>query len=135
VLDVDTADETIAADAINRHGQPAIIVRTASGKFHHLYRYNGERRRIRPWAERPIDLLGDNGYALAAPSKTAKGSYEIIHGLLTISTASRRWRRLQQRQSRSHCHSSGQECARAMAATARYGNAVCEPEAAATWRE
>jgi Bifunctional DNA primase/polymerase, N-terminal len=80
VLDVDTADETIAADAINRHGQPAIIVRTASGKFHHLYRYNGERRRIRPWAERPIDLLGDNGYALAAPSKTAKDSYEIIHG-------------------------------------------------------
>src|SRR5262249_46961900 len=63
----------------HRHhrGQPAIIIRTASGKFHHLYRYNGERRRIRPWSELPIDLLGDNGFALAAPSKTTKGSYEI----------------------------------------------------------
>ncbi len=30
--------------------------------------------------ELPIDLLGDNGYALAAPSKLEKGSYEIIHG-------------------------------------------------------
>src|SRR5436190_1741695 len=80
VLDIDTTEENIAADAIQRHGQPAIITRTASGKFHHLYRYNGERRRIRPWSELPIDLLGDNGYALAAPSKTATGSYEIIHG-------------------------------------------------------
>jgi hypothetical protein len=82
VLDIDTTDERVAADAIQQHGQPAIITRTASGKFHHLYRYNGERRRIRPWSELPIDLLGDNGYALASPSKTAKGSYEIIHGHL-----------------------------------------------------
>jgi len=80
ILDIDTTDEGVAADAIQRHGQPAIIVRTASSKFHHLYRYNGERRRIRPWPELPIDLLGDNGFALAAPSKTATGSYEIIHG-------------------------------------------------------
>ena len=80
VLDIDTADEKLAADAIRQHGQPGIVVRTASCKFHHLYRYNGERRRIRPWPELPIDVLGDNGYALAAPSKTATGSYEIIHG-------------------------------------------------------
>src|SRR6516225_989103 len=82
VLDIDTADEKVAEDAIRRHGQPVIVTRTASGKCHLLYRYNGERRRIRPWPELPIDLLGDNGYALASPSKTAKGSYEIIHGHL-----------------------------------------------------
>ena len=82
VLDIDTTDEKVAADAIRQHGQPAIITRTASRKFHHLYRYNGERRRIRPWPELPIDVLGDNGYALAAPSQTATGSYEIIHGHL-----------------------------------------------------
>jgi Bifunctional DNA primase/polymerase, N-terminal len=82
VLDIDTVEEKVAEDAIHRHGQPSIITRTASGKFHHLYRYNGERRRIRPWPDRPIDLLGDNGYALAAPSKLEKGSYEIIHGHL-----------------------------------------------------
>src|SRR5262245_31924443 len=80
VLDIDTPDENVAADAIGRHGQPAIIVRTASGKFHHLYRYNGEGRRIRPWPGLPIDVLGDNGFVLGTPSKTAKGSYEIIHG-------------------------------------------------------
>jgi hypothetical protein len=82
VLDIDTTDEGVAANAIRRHGQPRIILRTASGKFHHLYRHNGERRRIRPWPDLPIDLLGDNGYALAAPSKLATGSYEIIHGHL-----------------------------------------------------
>jgi hypothetical protein len=82
VLDIDTVEEKVAEDAIRRHGQPGIVTRTASGKFHHLYRYNGERRRIRPWPDRPIDLLGDNGYALAAPSKLEKGSYEIIHGHL-----------------------------------------------------
>jgi Bifunctional DNA primase/polymerase, N-terminal len=80
VLDIDTTERKIAEDAIRQHGQPAIIIRTASGKFHHLYRYNGEHRRIRPCPELPIDLLGDNGYALAAPSKLSKGSYEIIHG-------------------------------------------------------
>ena len=80
VLDVDTTDSKVADDAIQRHGQPVIITRTASGKLHLLYRYNGERRRIRPWPDLPIDLLGDNGYALAAPSRVEKGCYEIIHG-------------------------------------------------------
>jgi Bifunctional DNA primase/polymerase, N-terminal len=80
VLDIDTTDDKIVEDAIRRHGQPAIVTRTASGKRHLLYRYNGEGRRIRFWPELPIDLLGDNGYALAAPSKLATGSYEIIHG-------------------------------------------------------
>jgi Bifunctional DNA primase/polymerase, N-terminal len=80
VVDIDTTDEKIAHDAIRQHGQPAIVTRTASGKLHLLYRYNGEGRRIRPWRELPIDVLGDNGYALAAPSKLATGTYEIIHG-------------------------------------------------------
>jgi hypothetical protein len=82
VLDIDTADEKVSEDAIGRHGQPGIVVRTASGKWHHLYGHNGERRRIRPWPELPIDVLGDNGYVLAPPSKLEKGSYEIIHGHL-----------------------------------------------------
>jgi hypothetical protein len=82
VLDIDTTDEKIAEDAIQQHGQPGIVVRTASGKRHHLYGYNGEGRRIRPWSGLPIDVLGDNGYVLAPPSKLEKGSYEIIHGHL-----------------------------------------------------
>jgi hypothetical protein len=82
VLDVDTTDERVAEDAMRRHGQPRIVTRTASGKLHLHYKYNGERRRIRPWDGLPIDLLGDNGYVLAAPSRLEKGSYEIIHGHL-----------------------------------------------------
>jgi hypothetical protein len=82
VLDIDTVEEKVAEDAICRHGQPRIVTRTASGKLHLHYKYNGERRRIRPWPDRPIDLLGDNGYALAAPSRLETGSYEIIHGHL-----------------------------------------------------
>jgi Bifunctional DNA primase/polymerase, N-terminal len=82
VLDVDVADEKVLDDALQRHGQAAIIIRTASGKFHALYRYNGERRRIRPWPKLPIDVLGDNGFVIASPSKVEKGSYEIIHGHL-----------------------------------------------------
>jgi Bifunctional DNA primase/polymerase, N-terminal len=82
VLDIDTADEKITDDAITRHGQPGIVVRTASGKRHLLYRYGGEGRHIRPWPELPIDVLGDNGFVIAPPSQIEKGAYEIIHGHL-----------------------------------------------------
>jgi hypothetical protein len=82
VLDIDSTDSKVAEDAIRRHGQPGIVTRTASGKLHLLYRYNGERRRIRPFPELPIDVLGDNGQALAAPSKIERGQYRIVHGHL-----------------------------------------------------
>ena len=82
IIDIDTTDENVTADAIGRHGEPRIITRTASGKHHLFYRYNGEARRIRPWDGLEIDVLGDNGLAVAAPSKLIKGFYEIIHGHL-----------------------------------------------------
>ena len=59
VLDVDTTDERVLSDALNRHGQTPIVVRTGSGKFHALYRHNKERRSIKPWgSDLKIDLLG-----------------------------------------------------------------------------
>src|SRR5262245_17291774 len=73
VLDIDSTEEKIAEDAVRQHGHPAIITRTASGKLHLQYRYHGERRRIRPFRGLPIDILGDNGYALAAPSRLQTG--------------------------------------------------------------
>ena len=82
ILDIDTTDENVTADAITRHGEPLIITRTASGKHHLFYRYNGEGRRIRPWVGLEIDVLGDNGFAVAAPSKLIKGAYEIVQGHL-----------------------------------------------------
>jgi hypothetical protein len=79
VLDVDTTDERVLADALVRHGQSPIVVRTGSGKFHAYYRHNGEPRKIRPWPELPIDQLG-GGIALAPPSTVAKGAYQFIRG-------------------------------------------------------
>ena len=81
VLDVDTTDERVLSDAMNRHGQTPIVVRSGSGKFHALYRYNNERRRVRAWDGLPIDLLGA-GLAIAPPSVVAKGQYQIIQGHL-----------------------------------------------------
>ena len=81
VLDIDTCDERLLADALSRHGPTPIIVRTASGKWHAWYRHSNERRRIRPWGDDlPIDLLGSGGFVIAPPSTTGRGSYEFIHG-------------------------------------------------------
>jgi hypothetical protein len=81
VLDVDSRDEKILANALDQHGQSPLIVRSGSGKFHVYYRHAGEHRRIRPWKGLPIDLLGA-GYVVAPPSKSAQGQYEIIQGRL-----------------------------------------------------
>jgi hypothetical protein len=82
VLDIDAPDERLLADALDRHGNTPFIVQTASGKYHVYYKHNGERRRIRPWPDRPIDLLGANGFVVAPPSLTARGAYTIIEGKL-----------------------------------------------------
>jgi hypothetical protein len=82
VLDIDATDERLLHTAIERHGRSKIVVRTASGKFHAYYRYSGERRRIRPWPDKPIDILGDTGLVVAPPSQLKGGRYEIIHGTL-----------------------------------------------------
>ena len=82
MLDIDVPDERVLADAITRHGEPRIIVRTPSKKFHCYYRYAGERRMIRPWPDRKIDLLGHQGVVIAAPSQIGTGNYEIIEGML-----------------------------------------------------
>ncbi len=80
-LDVDTKDERILTDAIDRHGKSPVIVRTASGKFQIYYRHNGERRRIRPWGDDlPIDQLGAGGYVVGVPSEIGEGRYEFVQG-------------------------------------------------------
>jgi hypothetical protein len=82
ILDIDTPDESVLADALDRHGHTPLVARTGSGKFHAYYRHNGERRRIRPWRGLAIDLLGTGGFAVAPPSEVAKGSYSFIEGTL-----------------------------------------------------
>jgi len=79
VLDVDCPDDRVLVDALDRHGQTPIIVRTGSGNFQAWYRWNRESRQIRPFGEKPIDLLG-GGYVVAPPSQGTKSNYEFIEG-------------------------------------------------------
>lgn len=79
VLDVDSRDERVLADALSKHGDTPIIVRSGSGNYQAWYTHNGETRRIRPFAEKPIDILG-GGFVVAPPSMGAIGRYEFIAG-------------------------------------------------------
>lgn len=81
VLDVDTPDERVLADGLARHGPTPFIVRSGSGNFQAWYRHNGEKRRVRPEPDKPIDILGD-GFVVCPPSKGSKGQYQIIQGSL-----------------------------------------------------
>jgi hypothetical protein len=80
LVDIDTKNERALTDALSIYGDTPVISRTASGGFHAWYRYNGERRQIRPAPG--IDILGCGGMAVAPPSQVAKGSYEFIQGCL-----------------------------------------------------
>lgn len=79
VLDVDAPDERLLADAMSEVGPSPFVVRSASGNFQAWYRNSGEPRKVRPDPRRPIDILGD-GFVVAPPSQSSKGSYEIILG-------------------------------------------------------
>ena len=81
-LDIDTTDERVVEDAVRRHGETPLKVRTASGKYHLYFRHNEERRRIRPFGELPIDLLGAGGLIVAPPSHVNTGQYQFIEGSL-----------------------------------------------------
>jgi hypothetical protein len=78
VVDIDTRNETVLVDALDRHGQTPIIARTGSGKFHAYYRHNGEHRMI-PEKDHPIDILG-GGIVIAPPSRGLTGNYQFIAG-------------------------------------------------------
>lgn len=80
VLDVDSPDERLLADAMDEFGPTPFVVQSGSGNFQAWYRHSGERRSVRP-DHRPIDILGD-GFVVAPPSVGAKGTYTIIAGTL-----------------------------------------------------
>jgi len=84
VIDIDTPDDRVLADVLDRHGQTPFVVRSGSGHWQAWYRHNGERRRAgksRPWRDRPIDVLGA-GYVVAPPSRGKRNPYEIVRGSL-----------------------------------------------------
>src|SRR6185312_7665961 len=57
------------------------IVRSGSGNYQAWYRWSGEQRRVRPFSEYPIDILG-GGVVIAPPSRGIKANYEFIQGNL-----------------------------------------------------
>jgi hypothetical protein len=81
VLDVDDPDEGLFEEALREFGPTPILIKTGSGNHQAWYRNSGEGRRIRPEEGRPIDILGD-GYVVAPPSKTSKGTYGFLRGSL-----------------------------------------------------
>jgi hypothetical protein len=81
VLDIDDTDGSLVADALGRHGNTPLVIRTARRRFQAWYRWNGERRLIRPNPSCPIDILGA-GVVVAPNSAAAHGQYQIIEGKL-----------------------------------------------------
>ena len=86
-IDVDVANENVLIDAIDRHGHTPIVTRSGSGHYHAWYKYNGERRRTRPWKKTEgldIDLLGAGGAIIVPPSVTKKGDMILSRAVWTI---------------------------------------------------
>jgi hypothetical protein len=79
ILDIDTGNERVLADALARHGSTPIIVRSGSGNYQAWYRWDGEKRLIRPDPDKPIDILG-SGFVVAPPSRGTKSNYEFVEG-------------------------------------------------------
>jgi hypothetical protein len=83
VLDVDTRDESVLADALSRHGQTPIIIRSGSGHHQAWFKHGGERRDTSTWRRRglPIEVLG-GGFVVAPPSRGSLGPYRFLQGSL-----------------------------------------------------
>jgi hypothetical protein len=79
VVDLDTPDAAMLEEALQTHGPSPIIVQSAGGNFQIYYRHGGEGRHIRPWSDKPIDILGA-GYVVAPPSRRSCGAYHFVRG-------------------------------------------------------
>jgi Bifunctional DNA primase/polymerase, N-terminal len=85
-IDIDEHGEEIEREVIRRAGDTPFKARTASGKLHLLYAYNGERRltgpdgrsNARPWSGLKVDLCGDGGYSISPPSQCNGGEYRLL---------------------------------------------------------
>ena len=85
-IDIDEHGDHIERTVIQRAGDTPAKARTASGKLHLLYRYNGERRLTgspghadaRPWSDIKVDLCGGGGYSVSPPSQCAGGEYKFL---------------------------------------------------------
>jgi hypothetical protein len=85
-LDIDEHGDHIERAVIERAGDTPAKVRTASGKRHLIYAFNGERRltgipgrsNARPWPDLKVDLCGDGGFSVSPPSRCKGGEYALL---------------------------------------------------------
>ena len=79
VLDVDTNDERVLVEALDRHGQTPFIVRSGGGNFQAWYRRMGESRRVRPDPEKPIDdpIIAGGGGCCQTGGSPANGALAL----------------------------------------------------------
>jgi hypothetical protein len=79
-VDVDSKDPELLVDVRKRFGETPVEIETSRG-WHLLYRYNGERRMIKPDPAVPIDIIG-SGLLIAPPSRIGKSEYKLARGTL-----------------------------------------------------
>lgn len=81
ILDVDSSDDSVFADALSKFGDTPIKVRSGGGNYQAWFANSGEARLIKPNDALPIDILG-KGLVIAPPSVGSSGRYEFIEGSL-----------------------------------------------------
>jgi len=80
VIDKDENDERIVHVAEQLFGASPLLWQTGGGKYAAAYRFNGERRHVRPIRSLPIDILG--GGFIVAPEiiKTCRSVWKYQGG-------------------------------------------------------
>jgi hypothetical protein len=85
VADIDEPGDAALARCLTKHGDtPVLVESTATGKHHAYYRFNGEKRIVRPEQDVALDILGHQdgagNFVVAAPSVRPGGAYRFIRG-------------------------------------------------------
>src|SRR5262249_47484952 len=87
IADVDEPGDHALQRATDRHGDTPVLVKsTATGKHHAYYRFNGEKRIVRPEPDIALDILGHQegkgNFVVLPPSIRPGGEYQFIRGSL-----------------------------------------------------
>jgi Primase C terminal 1 (PriCT-1)/Bifunctional DNA primase/polymerase, N-terminal len=88
IIDYDSTDEALLREGNRMFGESPLLVRTRKG-LHAYYRHDGERRRIRPFDGLDLDILGENGLTVAAPSagrEFIRGNLDTLEDLPVANT-------------------------------------------------
>jgi hypothetical protein len=85
VADIDEPGDHPLERCLSKHGDTPILVEsTATGKHHAYYRFNGEKRIVKPEPDVALDILGHQegrgNFVVLPPSVRPGGAYRFIRG-------------------------------------------------------